>query len=255
MKAYSRDSEGAGSDCDGAYRAATVREPDDNEMEQASSSMKIKSYFAASVEQAIQEARQELGTDAMLITSRRSSPETRSLGAYEVVFGLTAPTARQRSTAPAGDSTKDLSGELQSLRAQLQDIKSTLQGARPPDAPSSEAEELIEELVANDLARNIARETVAAAVRLREQLSRDQPASAITLRAYAAELVSKKLRFAPPFQQNQTLVRDSSQNSDLCGTRRRGQNHHADQDRDSRVPGAAAAGPHCLLGPLSRGRA
>jgi len=166
--------------------------------------MKIKSYFAASVEQAIQEARQELGTDAMLITSRRSSPETRSLGAYEVVFGLTAPTARQRPAVPAGDLTKDLSGELQNLRAQLQDIKSTLQGARPPDAPSSEAEELIEELVANDLARNIARETVASAGRLREQLSRDQPASPITLRAYAAELVSKKLRFAPPFQQNQT---------------------------------------------------
>src|ERR1700722_16690477 len=168
--------------------------------EQASSSMKIKSYFAASVEQAIQEARQELGTDAMLITSRRSSPETRSLGAYEVVFGLTAPTARPPPAVPAGD----LSSELQNLRAQLQDIKSTLQGARPPEAPSSEAEELIEELVANDLARNIARETVAAAVRLREQLSRDQPASPITLRAYAAELVSKKLRFAPPFQQSQT---------------------------------------------------
>src|ERR1700761_2519998 len=114
--------------------------------EQASSSMKIKSYFAASVEQAIQEARQELGTDAMLITSRRSSPETRSLGAYEVVFGLTAATARTRTAAGAGapssDFARDLSGELQSLRAQLQEIKSTLQGARPPESPSSEAEEL-----------------------------------------------------------------------------------------------------------------
>jgi flagellar biosynthesis GTPase FlhF len=68
-------------------------------MEQPSSSMKIKSYFASSVEQAIQEARQELGTDAMLITSRRSSPETRSLGAYEVVFGLNA-----RSNAPTRSS-------------------------------------------------------------------------------------------------------------------------------------------------------
>jgi flagellar biosynthesis protein FlhF len=172
--------------------------------EQASSSMKIKSYFAGSVEQAIQEARQELGTDAMLITSRRSSPETRSLGAYEVVFGLNpasnSPGARPRPTVPAGD----LSSELQNLRAQLQDIKSTLQGARPSDSASSEADELIEELVSNDLARNIARDTVSAAARLREQLTRDQPASPIALRAYAAELVSKKLRFAPPFQQNQT---------------------------------------------------
>ena len=168
------------------------------EMEQPNSSMKIKSYFASSVEQAIQEARQELGTDAMLITSRRSSPETRSLGAYEVVFGLQAPTARKRpgSSVPAAD----LSGELQNLRTQLQEIKSTLQGARSSEAPSSEAEELFEELVSNDLARNIAQETVATAVRLREQLSRDQPAPPIALRAYAAELISKKLRFAGPFR-------------------------------------------------------
>jgi flagellar biosynthesis protein FlhF len=166
-------------------------------MEQATSSMKIKSYFAASVEQAIQEARQELGTDAMLITSRRSSPETRSLGAYEVVFGLQAPTARKRPVVPAAD----LSSELQSLRAQLQEIKSTLQGARPSESPTSESEELFEELVSNDLARNIAQETVATAVRLRDQLSRDQPAHPIPLRAYVAELLSKKLQFAGPFHQ------------------------------------------------------
>jgi flagellar biosynthesis protein FlhF len=170
-------------------------------MEQASSSMKIKSYFASSVEQAIQEARLELGTDAMLITSRRSSPETRSLGAYEVVFGLTAASnpaaARPRPVVAAAD----LSGELQNLRAQLQEIKSTLQGARPAEPPASETEELLEELVSNDLARHIALETVTSAVRLRDQLSRDQPAPPIALRAYAAELISKKLRFAPPFSQ------------------------------------------------------
>jgi flagellar biosynthesis protein FlhF len=165
-------------------------------MEQPSSSMKIKSYFAASVEQAIQEARQELGTDAMLITSRRSSPETRSLGAYEVVFGLTAPTARPRPVVPAAD----LSGELQNLRAQLQEIKSTLQGARPAESQLSEAEELCEELVSCDLARNIAQEIVSAAARLREQLSREQQNSPLALRAYAAELISKKLQFAAPFQ-------------------------------------------------------
>ena len=103
--------------------------------------MKIKSYFAGSVEQAIQEARQELGTDAMLITSRRSSPETRSLGAYEVVFGLTAPSPHARPAVPAA---ADLSGELQHLRAQLQEIKSSLQGARQSELPSSEAEELLD---------------------------------------------------------------------------------------------------------------
>jgi flagellar biosynthesis GTPase FlhF len=164
-------------------------------MEQ-SSSMRIKSYFANSVEQAIQEARQELGTDAMLIMSRRSSPETRSLGAYEVVFGLNAPSSQTRAVAPPAD----LSGELQHLRNQLQEIKSTLQGGRPSEFPSSESEEIFEELVTADLAPNIAREISAAASRLREQISRDQPAAALPLRAYATELLSKKLRFAPPFQ-------------------------------------------------------
>jgi flagellar biosynthesis protein FlhF len=168
-------------------------------MEQPTSSMKIKSYFASSVEQAIQEARQELGTDAMLITSRRSSPETRSLGAYEVVFGLQG-TSNPAGARPRASVPSDLSGELQQLRAQLQEIKTTLKGARGAEAPSSEAEELFEELVANDLARNIAQETVSSAVRLREQLSRDQPAHPTTLRAYALELVSKKLRFVQPFQ-------------------------------------------------------
>ena len=159
--------------------------------------MKIKSYFANSVEQAIQEARQELGNDAMLITSRRSSPEARGLGAYEVVFGLQGSGARSRPPQPP----VDLSTELQNLRAQLQDIRTTLQGARAPEAPSPEAEELFEELVSNDIARNIAQEIVSSAVRLREQLARDQPAPSTALRAYAAELVSKRLQFAPPFRE------------------------------------------------------
>jgi flagellar biosynthesis protein FlhF len=169
-------------------------------MEQ-SSSMKIKSYFSDSVEQAIQEARQELGTDAMLITSRRSSPDTRSLGAYEVVFGLRgsspAPSARLRSN---GDNlSRDLSGELQNLRAQLEEIKSTLQNGRGADQATSEEEELFEELVSNDLARNIAQEIVSAASRLREQLTVDQPAPPIALRSYAAELITKRLQLAPAF--------------------------------------------------------
>jgi flagellar biosynthesis protein FlhF len=179
--------------------------------DQPTSSMKIKSYYSSSVEQAIQEARLELGTDAMLITSRRSSPETRSLGAYEVVFGLnTASNSSATRSRSAAAPASDLSGELQHLRAQLQEIKSTLQGARAAESPASEADELLEELVASDLARNISQETVASAVRLREQLSRDQPTSPIALRAYAAELITKKLRFAPPFQQSQPASQPTS---------------------------------------------
>lgn len=173
-------------------------------MEQTSS-MRIKSYFADSVEQAIQQARQELGAEAMLITSRRSAPEARGLGAYEVVFGLHAgsPPERTRSNRPATDPSKDLSrdlsGELQNLRAQLQEIKKTLQGSRGAETPSSDSEELLAELVSNDLARPIAQDIVSTAARLRDQLSRDPSAPGIALRAYASEVVSNKLEFAPPF--------------------------------------------------------
>jgi len=48
--------------------------------------MRLKSYFAGTVESAMCLARQEMGEEAMLVNSRRSQPEARHLGAYEVVF-------------------------------------------------------------------------------------------------------------------------------------------------------------------------
>lgn len=53
--------------------------------------MKLKSYFAESVEAAMDQASKELGPDAMLVYSRKSPPEAKHLGAYEVVFGTGAP--------------------------------------------------------------------------------------------------------------------------------------------------------------------
>ena len=50
--------------------------------------MKLKSYFAASVDAAMEMARRELGEDALLVNARPTTPETRSLGAMEIVFGI-----------------------------------------------------------------------------------------------------------------------------------------------------------------------
>ncbi len=61
--------------------------------------MKIKSYFAASVEAAVSQAKQELGEDAMLMNSRKSMPEARHLGEYEVVFACAAITEQTKPTA------------------------------------------------------------------------------------------------------------------------------------------------------------
>ncbi len=64
--------------------------------------MKLKSYFAESVEAAMDQASKELGPDAMLVYSRQSSPEAKHLGAYEVVFGTGAPERAEPPKTSAG---------------------------------------------------------------------------------------------------------------------------------------------------------
>ena len=50
-----------------------------------------------SKDEAMEEFRKELGDEAMLVHARPTSAESRSLGAYEVVFGLSAPSPTPRS--------------------------------------------------------------------------------------------------------------------------------------------------------------
>jgi len=58
--------------------------------------MRLKTYFVESVEKAMLRALGEFGDEAMLVHSKRTSPEMRHLGEYEVVFasphnGLSGP--------------------------------------------------------------------------------------------------------------------------------------------------------------------
>ena len=50
--------------------------------------MRIKSYFAPSVQSAIGLARKEFGDEVTLVTSHAASLESRHLGDYEVVFAV-----------------------------------------------------------------------------------------------------------------------------------------------------------------------
>lgn len=59
--------------------------------------MRIKTYFAGTVEAAIDLASRELGGDALLLAARAAGADTRHLGAYEVVFGLPSPAASPSS--------------------------------------------------------------------------------------------------------------------------------------------------------------
>src|SRR5690349_16387321 len=95
--------------------------------------MKIKSYYSRTVEGAMAAARQELGPDAMLVNTRKASPEARHLGDYEVVFATldpepAAPENRvpQPETPPAAPALSP--GERLSL--DVSELKKELAGMR-----------------------------------------------------------------------------------------------------------------------------
>ncbi|MBL8293620.1 MAG: hypothetical protein JNN08_17365 [Bryobacterales bacterium] len=116
--------------------------------------MKLKSYFAGTVEAAMALASKELGEDAMLVYSREATVETRYLGRYEVVFALPeAPgpqvpaktaTAPQTSLTPepkpeSNPALEHVFQEMSVLRSQLEKLSSQLQmpaAPAPPQAPS-----------------------------------------------------------------------------------------------------------------------
>lgn len=68
--------------------------------------MEVRSYYATTVEAAVDLARRELGREAMLIQSRRSPAELAHLGRYEVVFAaeliLPAAPPVRRAVKPVG---------------------------------------------------------------------------------------------------------------------------------------------------------
>lgn len=92
--------------------------------------MRIKSYFAPSVQEAIERARLELGPEAMLMSSKKTGPESSRLGVYEVVFGISPETRAGSQADPksvcavaeAGDSGV-VARELADLRKQIENVR------------------------------------------------------------------------------------------------------------------------------------
>jgi flagellar biosynthesis protein FlhF len=93
--------------------------------------MRIKSYFAKSVEQAMAQAREELGSEAMLLNTRKAAPG--QPGGYEVIFGVAAeaPAAAAPHPAPAAlrvepQAPAAFASELERLHRQMDEIRSLL---------------------------------------------------------------------------------------------------------------------------------
>jgi len=97
--------------------------------------MKIKSYFARTVEDAMAAASQELGADAMLVNSRKAPIESRHLGEYEVVFATMNADGEKPMAAAEEGSRVELSpvpapalGER--LSSEVAELKKELEGMR-----------------------------------------------------------------------------------------------------------------------------
>ncbi len=130
--------------------------------------MRVKSYFASAVEDAMAQARQELGEEAMLVKTRRAPAEARHLGEYEVIFASDLETGEPAAPTPppTGGAPDRLSGEIADLKRELEGMRRTL--ARSVFAPaqrlgaSVDAAGAYTALVGADVHPELARELVEA---------------------------------------------------------------------------------------------
>jgi flagellar biosynthesis protein FlhF len=98
--------------------------------------MRIKSYFAKSVDLAMAQAREELGPEAMLLNTRKAAADQIEGGGYEVIFGVAgespaiptivaplaaAPAAEAESRAP-----EHFASELGRLHDQIDEIRNLI---------------------------------------------------------------------------------------------------------------------------------
>jgi flagellar biosynthesis protein FlhF len=121
--------------------------------------VKLKSYFSGTVEAAMELAREELGEEALLINARPATPETRMLGAYEVVFGVPPKLEKASSGAmPANTEPADrLAQDVAGLRREIERMAQSLRGARIFNShPHAGDPELYSRLIENELAAPLA---------------------------------------------------------------------------------------------------
>ena len=98
--------------------------------------MRIKSYFAKSVDLAMAQAREELGPEAMLLNTRKAAADQIEGGGYEVIFGLAAEPPAFASIAPAmaaasaadaeSRAPEHFAAELGRLHDQIDEIRSLI---------------------------------------------------------------------------------------------------------------------------------
>ncbi len=128
--------------------------------------MRLKSYFSGTVEAAMELAHKELGEDALLVNARPSTLETRSLGAYEVVFGVppkaqAEAVAKPLNNSPVKASPSDrLAQDVAELKREIERMAQSLRGGGML-LPKETSSDLYTTLIENELDRALAERVVA----------------------------------------------------------------------------------------------
>jgi flagellar biosynthesis protein FlhF len=178
--------------------------------------MRIKSYYANSVEDGMAMARAELGPDAMLVNSRRTSPETGHLGEYEVVIVTDLAAAAEMASPPGampasgGPASRPAAGDR--LAVEVAQLKKELEGMRraltrtafaPPEwRASPDISDAYASLAASELAPDLAREIVSAvhtrlAPPLATQARVPEPIDGARFQRALAEELESRIRVEP----------------------------------------------------------
>jgi flagellar biosynthesis protein FlhF len=161
--------------------------------------MRVKSYFAPSVEAAMEQARREMGPEALLVSSRKAPPEAQELGEYEVVFavlpgGAEGQPAPQKAAAnPVEAPAEDpVIRELARLRKQMEEMGSALNAQASHWAiPAPEFAETFSRLVQNDFSVDIAKKIMK---RAHERLESDAPPRTRGKQRFDGESIERAVR-------------------------------------------------------------
>src|SRR5437868_2287862 len=127
--------------------------------------MHLKSFFAATVEEALAKGSRELGEEALIVQSRKAPPESRHLGEYEMVLAVTAPVIKGVAADPSGAGDL-LARELTEMRRQLDAMRRSLSRSALTAprwlAPSSQAAGIFATLVDSDVDAGLAQQVAEA---------------------------------------------------------------------------------------------
>ena len=161
--------------------------------------MRMKSYFAPTVEDAMEQARREMGPDALLVNSRKAPPEAQGLGEYEVVFAVMpgeqnmkdAPKAQERNTLTAA-ADDPVMRELARLRNQLEEMGGALNAQVSSWAvPAPECAPVFSRLVQNEFSADVAKKVVKQAY---DRLESDPALWSRRRQPLAGELIERAVR-------------------------------------------------------------